>query len=101
MTIKLWSTYRLKRDATYDQRYEALVKAFNAIGEYLWTEPTSFCAFETEFTIDQAALRVKAAVNEYTDLVLIREVGVKDARYIGTPEYPVTFASYFPEAKKV
>src|SRR5690349_14310250 len=45
MPIQLWSTFRLKRDATYDQRYAAMVKAFDEVGSNFWTEPTSFYAF--------------------------------------------------------
>lgn len=101
MPNKFWTTFRLKQDATYSTRYDELTATLRRIGNYLWVEPTSFCAFETDLDIDDVALQLSGAVNENTDLVLIREVGVKDARYIGTPEYPATFASYFPEAKKV
>lgn len=101
MPIKLWSTFRLKRDATYDTRYAAMVKAFNEAGTNFWEETTSFVAFDTTHTIDQVAAHVKAAINPQTDLLVFRQVVGLETRYVGVLEKPTAFFSHFPGAKKV
>lgn len=101
MPIKLLSTFRLKRDATYDTRYAAMVKAFEGAGSNFWTEPTSFWAFDTAHTIDAVAAHIKKTINPAIDLVVFRQIGSTDTRYIGTPENASAFLSHFPDAKKV
>lgn len=83
-----WLTFRIKKDAGYEQRYEALKTAVNAVkeGTRWWAEPTSFILFKSQFTIDQVAARIKGALNTASDMALIGMPEVKDARVVGKLE---------------
>ncbi len=83
-----WVTFRIKKDSTYDQRYEALKAAVEAVkeGTRWWIEPTSFFLFKSQHTIDQVAARVKSALNTSSDMALIGMPEFKDARVVGKLE---------------
>lgn len=98
---KYWATFRIKSNAGWSQRYDALMKAFTEAGQNFWTEPTSFLAFDSQHDIDLIAQHLKKAIDPRVDLVFIRKIGVIDARYIGTPEDLRTMLHHFPEAKNV
>lgn len=101
MAVKLWATFRLKKNQTYDTRYAAMVKAFEGAGSNFWAEPTSFYVFDTEYSIDVVAAHIKKSIDPTVDLVVFRQVAVNDVRYIGVLENPATFKAHFPDAKKV
>ena len=81
---KFWISYRLKRNSTYEKRYDDLMEAIDdcCTGER-WEETTSFHMIESTLTIDSATRKLKAAINTTTDVILVREVDTKSARFIG------------------
>ncbi len=99
--VRYWATFRLKKDATYNDRYNALVKAFEDAGSLFWAEPTSFVAFDSEHSIDAIAAHLKRALNPQVDILLLYITETASARYVGTPENTQAFFHHFPMAKKV
>ncbi|MBW6528717.1 hypothetical protein KZ813_17890 [Sphingomonas sp. RHCKR7] len=94
-----WITFRLTDDASYKQRYDDLVDALNEVGSAFWDEPTSFVAIETDMGIGALASLLKSTINPGTDILVIREIGRDNTRYIGEPKNG--FLYFFPNAKKV
>lgn len=95
-----WITFRLENDSTYERRYKALYAAAETNSSKWWVEPTSFIAVRSNLSIDALGQRLKAAINTSTDLVLLREIGVKNSRYAGVVQDD-DFFEFFPDVKKL
>jgi len=94
-----WISFRLKSDASYSSRYNALTDAIYANVAGIWDGDTSFLAVRTNETIDSLAAKLKATINPSTDHLVMREIGKDSTRYIGEPGGG--FLAFFPNAKKV
>lgn len=101
LATRYWATFRLKRDAAYDTRYRALMKAFVDVGSVFWEEPTSFIAFDSRYGIDDIAGHLKKALNTQTDLLVVTVSETTTSRYVGMPDDIPNFFHHFPLAKKV
>jgi hypothetical protein len=101
MSDNYWITFRIAKRGDYDQRYEALGQAVQAVmsGGRWWKEPSSFYAFSSALDIDAVADRVFKAVDANTDVVLIARIGFKSYRIIGGKDEDVL--DFFPEVKEV
>ena len=67
----------------YRERYCALVDTLRADSLFWWDEPTSYVAFESNFTIQEIAKRCKSAIAPTHDLFLIREMDKQAALICG------------------
>lgn len=94
-----WLTFRIADDATYQARYGEFIEIVNDWGTGFWDGPTSFIAIRTDHDIDSFGRALKTAINEQSDLFVIRQIGKDDTRYAGDPGEG--FAAFFPKAKKL
>lgn len=94
-----WLTFRIHADRTYQERYDDFIGLVNEWGTGFWDEPTSFIAMESAQSIDDIGRALKTALNEHTDIMVIREIGVDSTRYVGEPSDG--FEHFFPKAKKL
>ncbi len=78
-----WLTFRLKEDATYSDRYDALIEQVKGIQHMWWVDASSFILFEATSSIDDIAKFIKGAIDPAKDLVLVGMPDFKDARVIG------------------
>ena len=79
-----WITFRLKSDATYDARYQALIDAVHAhVDTHWWFEPTSFWLIRSHSSRAQIAASIKAAIAPAKDLVLIGSMEYQGVTVIG------------------
>lgn len=82
-----WVSFRISDKTiggeTYSERREALIGAVLDESKGYWDETTSFLLVRTSRTIDQLASAAKAAIALSEDLVVMRKLSVKTARYVG------------------
>lgn len=78
-----WITFRIADDDTYVERYTALVDAIKGNSSKFWEEATSFILFESAQNMAGITERVKAAIDDSRDLVLIGMPDFKSATVIG------------------
>lgn len=104
MATTYWLTFRLRDsggwERTYHQRLadlDAEVKA--AAGSDWWAEPTSFYIFSSEEGISAIVARVKRAIDEEADLVVIGMTAVKGGRIVGAVDDKDIYR-LFPDATK-
>ncbi|MBN9544079.1 MAG: hypothetical protein J0I19_01295 [Alphaproteobacteria bacterium] len=95
-----WITFRLEANSSYEKRYDALYEAARSNATKWWIEPTSFIAMRSNLTIDALGQKLKSAIDASKDLILMREIGVKDSRYAGVIS-DEDFFNFFPDAKKL
>lgn len=95
-----WATFRLERNATYDQRYNAMIAALGTIRKGSWGEPTSFWAFRSEHLIAPVMAALSAPLNAKTDLLLVHAANEAVALFYGQLGSPKEFTEQFPYAKK-
>lgn len=99
---KYWVTFRLKDNASYQVRYQQFIQSISDVvgsGSF-WEEPTSFIAFESEYSTDQIASHIKKAIEPSTDVALLCQIGFDDYRLIGTAEDNTVY-DLFRTLKKV
>lgn len=95
-----WMTFRLERDASYSDRYNALMEAVGSACTQWWIEPTSFVLFRSDESLDALASMVKSTINVRKDVALIGMTETKGARVVGTIADQDLFGLY-PDAKKL
>lgn len=83
MATHYWISYRVHKDATYDDRYDALIEAIEEASLKEWKETTSFHLVSSTLTIDKLAQKLKAAINPDVDRIVVRSLNAKTARYVG------------------
>lgn len=95
-----WISFRVKDDANYARRYAALAKAIEecATGGS-WSADTSFVCIRSKYSIDAVGQHLRKALNQTTDHLVIRQIDVKETRYINQPGE--AFFAFFPVAKKL
>lgn len=80
-------SFRVEDDterATYRERYDALHLAIDTMASKTWTETTSFVLFETATeSIDVVGRRLVAGLDDEVDVVILRKIDWKIARYWG------------------
>lgn len=87
-----WLSFRIKDDATYSERYNALVETVRVNSSKWWLETSSFFVFNSSDGIDDLATAVKYAIDEAIDIVLIGMPDFKSARLIGANKDQDIFA---------
>jgi hypothetical protein len=90
MAETYWLSFRLHDSDGYEKTYSARLTDLNAEikaacgnGSNWWFETTSFFAFSSAESIDTIVLRVKRAIAEEVDLVIVGMVNYKSSRAIG------------------
>lgn len=83
-----WKTYivgfEIKKDSTYDDRYRSLMKAFNDIGGFRWTEPTSFLSVHKNMTLSEVYSKLTGSeIVSYKDLLVVVDTHTNKAKYFG------------------
>ena len=78
-----WMTFRIA-DKTingrkYEQRYQDVVETVSINASKMWTEPTSFIAFESANSIQSLGQALVSAIAPTDDMFLIREVDKQSA----------------------
>src|SRR5262249_2714257 len=98
-----WVTFRIASDATYQKRYDAFVKAaVDATGaNACWADSTSFWLLQTGLDIVAFGKKLAAALNEKTDLLVIRELAVNDSIYFGSVPNLAVLKGFLPAVKKL
>lgn len=94
-----WLSFRIADDATYEDRYNALVASVNTASTKWWVETTAFLVFSSEMSIDDLSARIKRTINPAKDIVLIGMPDFKSARIIGAYQDPDIF-ELMPFTKK-
>ena len=95
-----WITFRLKQDATYEERYNRLYEAVRQLADgNHWVEPTSFIAFESDKSVTTLAREFAAVISLSKDVILLSAFEFKICRIIGHLEdrdilQMVPFAKY-------
>jgi hypothetical protein len=94
-------TFRLKKDATYDDRYKRLVNAVHGhTAVAWWSEPTSFWLFASNSSKQQVAAAIKGAISMSTDLALVASMDTTGAVLVGTPDDPATLLKLLPKLQR-
>lgn len=73
-------TFRLKKNASYQQRYDSFVEKVQEIApEWIWEETSSFYAFEAEGSAESVcqALYYGSSFDASTDLMVVLDVHEK------------------------
>jgi hypothetical protein len=99
MAATYWLSFRIADDATYEDRYNALVGSINSVSSKWWVDTTAFFVFRSETNIDDLATRIKSTINPTKDIVLIGMPDFKSARIIGAYQDPDIF-DLMPFTKK-
>jgi hypothetical protein len=79
-----WLSFCIAKDATYQDRYDALDAMIGSLTVRWWKETTSFILFSSERSIDEIAAFVESVIDIDQDIVLIGMPQVKSARIIGS-----------------
>lgn len=95
-----WLTFRLEDNATYSDRYDALIETIRERSSKWWLETSAFLLFDTGYTIDQIATDVKGVIDPNRDIILIGMPEFKSARLIGNSQDRDLF-DLVPFVKKV
>lgn len=85
-----WLSFRLHKsdgyERTYDQRLQDLndeIKAASGDGANWWLETTSFFIFRSSESLDTIVARVRRAIDDDVDLVVLRKMNNQSGRVIG------------------
>ena len=78
-----WVSFRIGTEGNYTDRYNNLHQAINENGTEWWFETTSFYLVRSELSIDSFARRLVATIDKRHDILVIRELNRKRARYAG------------------
>jgi hypothetical protein len=102
-----WLSFRIHDsdgfEKTYEKRREALVEQIRLAsgdGSRWWFDTTSFFIFKSAESIDAIVTRVKKAIDQRVDLVVVRYLDQKTGRIVGhlNDRDILTLAPYFKEA---
>lgn len=95
-----WISFRINDDANYERRYDALNDAIMSSASKYWAETTSFYLARSGLDIDALGRKLVSTLDTRVDLLIMREVGVNNARYAGTLK-DQDYLEFFPNAKKL
>jgi hypothetical protein len=95
-----WATFRLERNANYDDRYNSMIEALQEIREGSWADPTSFWLFNSALEIDSAIRTLSRGLDPKKDLLVVRYLDKGAARWFGHLESEALLKQHMPYAKK-
>ena len=97
---KYWVTFRLLNNASYQERYDAMLKARVSVRAAQWGEPASFWLVESKLDIDPLMKVLTAPLTEQTDLLVVRYLGKNGSRYFGQFNHLDTLKHFLPDIIK-
>ena len=96
-----WMTFRIKQDASYDDRYDGMMSAIEKVRQGIWAEPTSFMFVESHLEIGDLVRTAANSLNPKTDVLVARYIDKDGSRYFGAVEHLDVLKSFLPNIKKV
>jgi hypothetical protein len=85
MADMYWVTFKIAEDGDNVLRCETLMETLRNLSEgSLWTEPTSFALFESDYGLDEIAEKIASSFDPEIDLALVATPNFKAARAVGS-----------------
>jgi len=96
-----WISIRIKKDDTYDERYDGFVAALQIVkAKGYWPETTAFWLIESNLAIDPFVKAITKPLDGKKDMVVVRKIAHDESRYFGAVEYPNVLKSFIPNIQK-
>jgi 5'(3')-deoxyribonucleotidase len=87
--------------ASYQTRYDALMKNVRLPDQGFWTETTSFILAESNLNTHEFAESLIKNLSPTHDLIVVADPTDKSASYFGKVEHLDVLKSFFPRIKKI
>jgi hypothetical protein len=100
MSLTYWISFKIRDDADYQTRYDALVDEIDQLSTKTWSDTTSFYLIETGKEIDALATALKACIDLGKDMLVIRRLDNKSARFMGKLPKPTTLKGFMSYATR-
>lgn len=93
-------SFRFHQDADREERYSSFVDRLRKAG-MIWEETTSFALVNTDMTADalQSDLYINSKFNSYKDLMIVIDIGDRDASTRGPVAMPYTLGILLPKVQ--
>tara|TARA_R110001606_G_scaffold1290_2_gene4849 strand:- start:188 stop:487 length:300 start_codon:yes stop_codon:yes gene_type:complete len=96
-----WVSFRIADDLTRSDRYSALSQSVEEYCGNVWQETTSFYLADSYLTIDALGKQLTKKLNPKKDILIIRMLNSKNARYFGAVEDLDLLEAFLPKIKSL
>ncbi len=95
---KYFLTFSIRKDGSYQTRYNNLVAAIVELSFNRWSETTSFIVFNSSYSIDEITSCLRGVLDPSRDVLVLNLLNAEGTRVIGSLATPNAFLEHFPNA---